>query len=223
MRRRLSYANVVATMALVLSMSGGALAAKHYLLSSTRQISPKVLRSLEAGNMRLFNKLAARVTVAKASWASTAANATSAASAASATNAASAANAAAVGGMTVRKIFLKAPEDSGETPILSLNGLELIASCPAGKAVLTAKSLADKSDAHLTFGTPSNTEEHSEGDSLFEAGHTLDAMAETKRGAGELVDLLDNGTTVTVHYAVDDKPSLGDFHGCVFGGVAIAG
>ena len=125
--------------------------------------------------------------------------------------------------MTVRKIFFEAPEDTGETQILSLDGLELIASCPAGKAVLTARSGADKSDAHLTFGTPSDNQEHSEGDSAFEAGHTLDALAEAKRGAGELVDLLDNGTTVTVHYAVDDTPSLSDFHGCVFGGVAIAG
>jgi len=229
MRRRLSYANVAATLALVFSMSGGALAAKHYLLSSTRQISPRVLRSLEAGNTRLFNRLAAKATVARAGWATSATNATSAGSAATATSAtsaataANAANAAAVGGMTVRKIFFKAPEDTGETPILNLDGLELIASCPAGKAALTAKSLAGKSDAHLTFGTPSDTEEHSEGDSAFEAGNTLDALAESKRGAGELIDLLDNGTTVTVHYAVDDTPSLSDFHGCVFGGVAIAG
>lgn len=47
MRRRFSYANVAATLALVLSMSGGALAAKHYLISSTKQISPKVLKALK--------------------------------------------------------------------------------------------------------------------------------------------------------------------------------
>src|SRR5579863_741287 len=46
-RRRLSYANVVATMALVFAMSGGALAAGHYLLTSTKQISPKVLKALK--------------------------------------------------------------------------------------------------------------------------------------------------------------------------------
>jgi hypothetical protein len=47
MRRRLTYANVVATLALVFSMSGGALAAKHYLLTSTGEISPKVLKKLK--------------------------------------------------------------------------------------------------------------------------------------------------------------------------------
>jgi hypothetical protein len=47
MRRRLCYANVVATLALVFAMSGGALAAGHYLLTSTNQISPKVLKALK--------------------------------------------------------------------------------------------------------------------------------------------------------------------------------
>lgn len=46
MRHRLSYANVTATLALVFAMSGGALAANHYLIRSTRQISPKVLAAL---------------------------------------------------------------------------------------------------------------------------------------------------------------------------------
>jgi len=46
-RKHLSYANVAATLALILAMSGGALAASHYLITSTKQISPKVLRKLK--------------------------------------------------------------------------------------------------------------------------------------------------------------------------------
>jgi hypothetical protein len=46
-RPRLTYANVAATLALVFSMSGGALAATHYLISSKKQISPKVLKELK--------------------------------------------------------------------------------------------------------------------------------------------------------------------------------
>ena len=46
-RRHLSYANIVATLALLFAMSGGALAAKHYLVNSTKQINPKVLRKLK--------------------------------------------------------------------------------------------------------------------------------------------------------------------------------
>jgi len=47
MRTRFNYANVTATLALFFAMSGGALAAKHYLINSTKQISPKVLRALK--------------------------------------------------------------------------------------------------------------------------------------------------------------------------------
>src|SRR5438874_12957919 len=46
-RRHLTYANVTATLALFFAMSGGALAAKHYLVNSTKQISPKVLKALK--------------------------------------------------------------------------------------------------------------------------------------------------------------------------------
>jgi hypothetical protein len=46
-RRHLSYANVVATMALVFAMSGGALAASHYLITKTTQIKPSVLKTLK--------------------------------------------------------------------------------------------------------------------------------------------------------------------------------
>src|SRR5271169_5575167 len=46
LRKHLSYANVAATLALVFAMSGGALAAQHYLLHSTKQISPALLKKL---------------------------------------------------------------------------------------------------------------------------------------------------------------------------------
>ena len=47
MRKRLSYANVAATLALVFSMTGGAMAANHYLISSTKQIKPSILKKLK--------------------------------------------------------------------------------------------------------------------------------------------------------------------------------
>ncbi len=46
-RRRVTYANVVVTVALVFAMSGGAYAASKYLITSTKQISPKVLKALQ--------------------------------------------------------------------------------------------------------------------------------------------------------------------------------
>lgn len=46
LRKRVTYVNVAMTVALVFAMSGGAYAAGKYVISSTKQISPKVLKSL---------------------------------------------------------------------------------------------------------------------------------------------------------------------------------
>ncbi len=46
-RRRFTYANVVATLALVFAMSSGAYAASKFLITSTKQIKPSVLASLK--------------------------------------------------------------------------------------------------------------------------------------------------------------------------------
>jgi hypothetical protein len=59
LRKHLSYANVVATMALVFAMGGSAIAAKHYLVNSTRQINPKVLKKLK-GNVGKTGKAGPR-------------------------------------------------------------------------------------------------------------------------------------------------------------------
>src|SRR5439155_26711594 len=93
MSRRLNYANVTATLALFFAMSGGALAAHHYLLNSTKQINPKVLKAFRKTNASLFNKLAASATVAKAGFATSAGSAATAATAARATDATNATNA----------------------------------------------------------------------------------------------------------------------------------
>lgn len=45
-RRHFNYTTVAATLALVFAMSGGAYAAGKYLITSTKQISPKVLKAL---------------------------------------------------------------------------------------------------------------------------------------------------------------------------------
>jgi hypothetical protein len=46
MKRHITYANVAATLALIFSMAGGAFAASHYLITSTKQIKPSVLAQL---------------------------------------------------------------------------------------------------------------------------------------------------------------------------------
>jgi hypothetical protein len=45
-RKRITYTNIALTLTLLFAMTGGALAAKHYVINSTSQISPKVLKAL---------------------------------------------------------------------------------------------------------------------------------------------------------------------------------
>jgi hypothetical protein len=50
-RRRVSYANVAATLALVFAIGGGtAWATQHYVVTSTSQIKPSVLKALHGAN-----------------------------------------------------------------------------------------------------------------------------------------------------------------------------
>jgi hypothetical protein len=53
LKPQLTYANVTATLALFFAMSGGALAASHYLITSTKQIKPSVLAQLKGGAGKL--------------------------------------------------------------------------------------------------------------------------------------------------------------------------
>ena len=49
-RKRISYTNVAVTLALLFAMSGGAYAASHYVITSTKQIKPSVLKTLKGQN-----------------------------------------------------------------------------------------------------------------------------------------------------------------------------
>jgi hypothetical protein len=49
-RLHVSPTTVIATLALIFAMTGGAYATTHFLITSTKQISPKVLKSLKGAN-----------------------------------------------------------------------------------------------------------------------------------------------------------------------------
>jgi hypothetical protein len=122
MRKHLTYANVTATLALVFAMSGGALAAKHYLVTKTNQISPTVLKSFNSTNTSLFKKLSKSVTVANASSASSATTAATATNATNATNATHATSANTATSATTATNATNATNATTASNALSLGG-----------------------------------------------------------------------------------------------------
>jgi hypothetical protein len=122
MRKHLTYANVTATLALVFAMSGGALAAKHYLVTKTNQISPTVLKSFNSTNTSLFKKLSKSVTVANAASASSATTAATATTATTATNATHATSANTATSATTATNATNATNATTASNALSLGG-----------------------------------------------------------------------------------------------------
>jgi cytoskeletal protein RodZ len=147
MRRRLNYANVTATLALFFAMSGGALAAKHYLINSTKQINPKVLKALTedtSADTGTFNSLTPSAHVAYAGSAGSAtsatnainatnaANAANAANATNATKATSAGNAERLGGVGAGSYLQSTVTEIGQLSVANLTTRAVSVFCPAG-------------------------------------------------------------------------------------------
>ena len=163
LRRRLNYANVTATLALVFAMSGGALAAKHYVINSTSQLSPKVLKALKgktgktgpagnpgaAGKEGPPGKEGAQGPPGK--------NGTGA------------------------PLFFKAPANTGPTVIATLDGAQILAECTAGQeTILKLHPTANFGVYHGSYdikgtGTEVFTDQLKIGEDLFMQGEAKNA------------------------------------------------
>lgn len=138
-RRRLTYANVTATVALVFAMSGGALAAHKYLLNSAKQIKPSLLTSL------------------KGNQGPTGASGTRGATGPTGATGASNPDATTVDGETVTRIFNNAPGPSF-TQFYSKDGLTLSAECQSnGESLGLEAQSADANGALYGTGIDQNS------------------------------------------------------------------
>jgi hypothetical protein len=144
LRPKLTYANVISTLCLFLLLGGGAaFAASHLAKNSvgTKQLKSDAVTSDKVKNGSLTGSDINASTLAPVPSAQSAAHADSAGFADSAGQAA---NAATTAGLTMRKIFYAPPTASpATTPILSLGGLSLSASCNGGIVAIIVTSAVD--------------------------------------------------------------------------------
>ena len=215
-RKRLTYANVMSTIAVFLVLGGAtALAAAKLGKNSvgTNQIKKNAVTTAKIKNGAVtggkVKNGSLTGTQVNAATLGTVPNATNA------TNATNAGNATTVGGMTVSKITYAANTGSGPQTVLNTQGLILTANCVAGNPTVIATASVPSgvgvefnSDARNSAGTSVNVSDDGTGE-IFTTG---DLLAE-ERVRGTFTFQRSDGHVVSGVFDVDDSPALHDSNG----------
>jgi hypothetical protein len=226
-RKRLTYANVMSSIAVFLVLGGGAAYAAKKIGSNEikgNSITTGKIKK-EAVSASKLKKNA--VTTAKiANGAVTGAKLNlgtvgTVPNAAHAINADNANNANTVAGNTIRKFFYASNETAAKTVILSLNGLTLTAGCEGGESSLIATTSVNNSLIHAggTFliATPFYVE-----DDNFETSESVDILEEEEDSVqGTLTYATPSGAVVTATFESEEGAFAGFNTDCVISGDAI--
>ena len=214
----LSYANVAATLALVLAMGGTAIAAHHYLITSKSQIKPSVRRALR-GN----SGPAGSTGVTGATGATGAANP----------------SATTVDGETVTQIRDDIPQgQTSFTSFFSADGLTLLEECGSlhhlGLELETSNPASEANlSGHDEGPSPPTAESFNDGGSANLPGFVYDSTGSlaipffasnpgTNEGSGTLVYSAPSGQTVTIDLGWDWNGAFGHGLDCGVWGTAIS-
>ena len=214
---RFTYANVVATVALVFAMTGGALAAGHYIITSKSQIKPSVLKSLK-GKTGSTGKTGAQG--AQGPQGLQGAQGPAGAPNPSATT---------VDGQTVAKIYNDiAPSTTTPQTVLSLNGLTITAECTGtNNDQLELSYQSTDTNAELNWsGDIGNTfsDEEIEDTGTTTEGLFTNATPAPGNDEGSMVLTYSTsaGKVVTADLGYDYDGAFGSAHNCGVWGTAFA-
>lgn len=203
---------LLAMVALVVAMSGAAVALPGTNQVDAGDIRKSAVRSAEVKNESLKGKDVKEASLEQVP---------SAAQADEAANAAQAANAGTVGGTQVVRINRQLAPNTGPTPILQLGGLTLNASCATG-AITNLDASTSKAANIFAYGTNDSGSAGllDEENFSFAPGDPFDvddAFNGANASAGQIVyGTADGSSTVTVELALDENGGSA----CVYLGVA---
>jgi hypothetical protein len=206
-RKRLTYANVMSSIAVFLILGGAtAIAAKKI---GTKQ--------LKAGAVTTGKIKKNAVTTPKIKN-----NAVTGAKANEGTfgQVPSAANADTVGGLRVVKFGLNGPSDLGKTQILDLNGLQLHASCSGGVITATATtSMAGSEISAIAADASTDDVENGEFDDDLNPGETFELPTSSNNDVIAQA-FYTGGDLRTVQFFYNEEDDIGTTE-CLFNGYAI--
>ena len=211
-RKRLTYANVMSSIAVFLVLGGAtAIAAKKIGSNEIKSnaITTGKIKKNAVTTAKIKNNA---VTGAKV-------NESTLGQVPSALDATNAGNANTVGGLRIVKFSLNGAAPIGNTQILDLNGLQLFASCAGG--VVTATASTSVNDGEISAFAHDASSETSEGsfNDVFNVGDTFTLPSPTSSdvmGDGAYT----GGDLRTVRFFYNQEDGIGT-NNCLFNGYAI--
>lgn len=214
-RKRLTYANVMATIAVFLVLGGGAAFASSKL--GKNSVGTKQLKSNAVTTAKIKKEA---VTSAKIKLSSLG----KVPSAANADNATNAGNASAVNGLHLGRINFVSGANTGPTTIFSADGLTLTATCDAGQELNVTGTTSVNNSEIYESGNFNDT--YTGGwDDNFDVGDTEKVGEEIGDGTqqevqGQLVYSNPSGGIVTAQFSLNDnEESFGGTQVCAVQGI----
>lgn len=215
-RKRLTYANVMSSIAVFLVLGGAAVAAG----LAKNSVGSKQLKKNAVTTAKIKNNAVTTAKIKNGAITGAKVNAGSlgtvpnASHADSATSAGTADNANTVGGLTIRKFFYASGETNNRTPLVSLDGLTLSGGCSGGETELLATTSVNNAMIHAGGTYLFATAFYVENDE-FEIGTEENLVAEEGDSTqGTFTYTQPNGTVVTGVFLTEQ----GAFATCVISG-----
>jgi hypothetical protein len=228
-RKRITYANVMSSIAVFLVLGGGAAYAAKKIGSNeikgnsitTGKIKKEAVTASKIKNNSVVTAKIANgaVTGAKLNLGTVG----TVPNAAHATSADSANNANTVGGLTIKKFSVKVPNGAGPTTVLSVGGITLTGSCEGGATNLVATRDASAPSMTATMAA-FNTAADELQTTGFSSFNTVDLDQGFSTLGGKFEAATSTGNVTTIQYQARDAGNFTPNENvCVYAGSAISG
>jgi hypothetical protein len=200
-RKRLTYANVMSSIAVFLVLGGGAAFAATKLAKNS--VGTKQLKNNAVTTKKIKNNAVTGAKVKESSLGQVP----------------SAGNAETVGGNHIVKFSLNGASPIGNTQILDLNGLQIFASCTGGAVTATATTSVNSGEISTWADDASSETSSGEFDDDFNVGDVFTlATATTSDVLGD--GAYTGGDLRTVRFFYNQEDGIGS-NDCLFNGYAI--